>query len=350
MKKNCPLIKSWVGTMLTLPTLNIRKIETDGQVFIDSVKGDICAMCDAPRFLFGNPKACSRPSFVIYPNRTVVYKDIVPFGDGTASIGSPLLPFDTVYVKSVAGDVVFNGNVRFTRPVTAPLNDITKTSSIVIENLASNVVFEPVKATNACTASNALTKWTLAVGGLEFRQNGPNASSLVGGSNAAFIQNAGGELYVGGAQNARAMSFFPSGPLSRAVCIGVTPENAPSLVALEKSNLSTYKLVVNGTAWSSGWRTVSDANMKTNVLPINHALSKIHAISGYTYNLRRNDGDDESVGEKRCAGVMAQDVGKVLPEAVDVLHDGSHALDYNGVISLLVEAVKELDMRSRNGI
>ena len=44
----------------------------------------------------------------------------------------------------------------------------------------------------------------------------------------------------------------------------------------------------------------------------------------------------------RHAGVMAQEVLAVLPEAVSKNDDGFLEVDYNGVLSLLLEAVNEL--------
>ena len=41
------------------------------------------------------------------------------------------------------------------------------------------------------------------------------------------------------------------------------------------------------------------------------------------------------------AGVIAQDVEKVLPEIVRNDVDGYKSLNYNGLIGLLIEAVKE---------
>ena len=50
---------------------------------------------------------------------------------------------------------------------------------------------------------------------------------------------------------------------------------------------------------------------------------------------------DMSDGNRRYAGLIAQDVEKVLPEAVHEEEDHK-VLDYNGTIGLLVEAIKEL--------
>jgi hypothetical protein len=45
------------------------------------------------------------------------------------------------------------------------------------------------------------------------------------------------------------------------------------------------------------------------------------------------------------AGVIAQDVEKVLPEIVRDAEDGHKTLNYNGLVGLLIEAVKELQQK-----
>jgi len=283
-----------------------------------------------------------------------LFKNLAPNAPGV-TLGSETIPFERLYIRSVKGDVVFDGKVTFNGdvafanppwpapPAASVSTTTTMTTKLVGANTGTNPVYIPVQTMNESTASNALTQWVMAndsvTMGLRLVQNGRTANGLPGGSNAAFIHNATGDLYVGGASNTRAMTFFGTGPLANAVCIGVTPENAPALITMERANLSSYKLIVNGVAWSTSWRTVSDRNAKENVEKITDALAKVRSLNGYTYNLR---GEPE---ERRMAGVMAQDVERVLPEAVDRFADGAYALDYNGVLSLLLEAVKELDDR-----
>jgi hypothetical protein len=50
-------------------------------------------------------------------------------------------------------------------------------------------------------------------------------------------------------------------------------------------------------------------------------------------------------GGPRHAGLIAQDVRLVLPEAVHATHNGTLALAQAGVAALLVEAVKALETR-----
>ena len=94
----------------------------------------------------------------------------------------------------------------------------------------------------------------------------------------------------------------------------------------------------------------SDASIKANIEPIDNAIEKVGMLHGSTYT--RTDLADHS---RQYAGLIAQDVEKVLPSAVSE-HNGVKTLDYNATIALLVQAVKEQqgeieELRSRiNGI
>ena len=108
-------------------------------------------------------------------------------------------------------------------------------------------------------------------------------------------------------------------------------------VAIGQSSIdSQYSLQVNGTICSMGdVVALSDSNLKSDIKPIENALEKLSKIGGYTY-----DRIDRQ-GNKRYAGVIAQEVLGVLPEAV--YDEGQYmSVSYHGLIGLLVEAVKEL--------
>ena len=79
--------------------------------------------------------------------------------------------------------------------------------------------------------------------------------------------------------------------------------------------------------------SLSDERLKENIVPIENCLAKIQALTTYTYNFK---GTDES-----RVGLIAQEVEKVLPEAV-IEVDGYKAVDLYAILSLLVGAVREL--------
>lgn len=105
---------------------------------------------------------------------------------------------------------------------------------------------------------------------------------------------------------------------------------------LANTQTSPHTLIVSGSIEASGNVVAfSDRTLKDNLEPISKGLEIIDSISGYTYD---KDGD-------RHAGLIAQEVQEVLPEAVKQGTNGYLGLDYNGVVAALVEAVKTLQQR-----
>lgn len=75
----------------------------------------------------------------------------------------------------------------------------------------------------------------------------------------------------------------------------------------------------------------SDERLKSNIKSIENAIDKVKQIDGKTFQIQ----------SRASGGVIAQDVEKVLPDIVSE-HDGFKVIDYNAIIGLLVNAVKEL--------
>ena len=82
----------------------------------------------------------------------------------------------------------------------------------------------------------------------------------------------------------------------------------------------------------------SDIRRKKDLLKIDNALDKVEQLTGYTYT--------NKLDNKRYTGLIAQDVQKVLPEAVNTETDGHLSLAYGNMAGLLVEAVKELTRKN----
>ena len=85
--------------------------------------------------------------------------------------------------------------------------------------------------------------------------------------------------------------------------------------------------------------TASDRRLKENIEVVPKALDKVQLLNGVTFDWKRN-------GEK-SAGVIAQEVLEVLPEAVKEvtpLGGGANYLtvNYHALISILIESIKEL--------
>jgi hypothetical protein len=88
-------------------------------------------------------------------------------------------------------------------------------------------------------------------------------------------------------------------------------------------------------ARANAWNVFSDERYKTNVEEIPNALDKIQGLHGYYYNWKT--GDDTT----RQAGLLAQEVEKVLPEIVSTDADGYKSVEYGKMNALLLQALKE---------
>ncbi|QIO00636.1 tail fibers protein [Salmonella phage fuchur] len=104
----------------------------------------------------------------------------------------------------------------------------------------------------------------------------------------------------------------------------------------------------NGSA--SNWVSRSDIRLKAHLKEIETASDKIDYLTGYTYYKRNNLIEDENSVYSIEAGLIAQDVERVLPEAVHSLNNDGQldpkgeaikGINYNGVVALLVNAFKE---------
>ena len=98
----------------------------------------------------------------------------------------------------------------------------------------------------------------------------------------------------------------------------------------------TEKLHVAGNILATGTvNASSDISLKDNITTIPNAIDKVLHIRGVTFN--RNDIEDNP----RHAGVIAQEVEKVLPEVVSEGKDGIKSVAYGNMVGLLIEAIKE---------
>lgn len=96
-------------------------------------------------------------------------------------------------------------------------------------------------------------------------------------------------------------------------------------------------LTVNGVVTATGWYTSSDRRLKTEIEPIKDGLTKLDAIEGVSFIWKPGT---PKAGQ-RDVGVIAQDVERVLPEAVHTDENGMKSVDYPHLVPLLINAVKE---------
>lgn len=87
----------------------------------------------------------------------------------------------------------------------------------------------------------------------------------------------------------------------------------------------------------------SDERQKTNIKPIEDPVKKLSTIQGVTFDWNDNaPGWVDDLNGQGDVGLIAQQVEKIVPQAVVTRDDGYKAVDYKRVIPLLVEAVNNL--------
>lgn len=85
----------------------------------------------------------------------------------------------------------------------------------------------------------------------------------------------------------------------------------------------------------------SDRRLKDHLVVIDDPLNKIKQLTGYTF-------DRTDLPATREAGLIAQDVQRVLPEVVHQNSEGYYSIAYGNLAGLFVESIKSLEARVRH--
>jgi|APGre2960657404_1045060.scaffolds.fasta_scaffold04314_6 hypothetical protein len=105
-------------------------------------------------------------------------------------------------------------------------------------------------------------------------------------------------------------------------------------------NVSSTKLQFNpsaGNLSATQFTSLSDVTQKTNIQPIENSIELTKQLQGVRFNWIDNN--------KPSLGLIAQEVEKVLPELVEVGDDDLKRVNYSNMIGLLIEAIKEQQVR-----
>lgn len=170
----------------------------------------------------------------------------------------------------------------------------------------------------------------------------------IGTSTPSFMLHVGGDLNFDGSLFEKGLKYISSQWTSRPnqdlwfssnVGIGTTIPNYRlhvqgtsfvSGVATFGSNISS-----DGTVYAKGsFVSTSDRTLKTNLQPIEDALTKLGHITGYTY--------DRTDTQRRESGLVAQEVLEILPEVVAKDETERYTIAYGNMAGIFVQAFKEM--------
>jgi hypothetical protein len=211
--------------------------------------------------------------------------------------------------------------------------DVTASNSLVLGS---------INGTNGATADTYVGVGTTApsakfsVSGVESTINGFGSTiklsnSAAGGGNFYFRAGATG-------------TSTPAGGFSIANDnLYIMSMNSGGHIGIDTNTITNVLTIAQGAgaAISDGWTTYSSRRWKTNIQPLHNALGAVEQLRGVSYDLKDSG--------KHEIGVIAEEVGKVVPEVVSYEENGKDArgVDYSRLTALLIEATKEQQRQFR---
>ena len=101
------------------------------------------------------------------------------------------------------------------------------------------------------------------------------------------------------------------------------------------SNILTVRQNATADPIADAWTVYSSRRWKTNIQPLQGSLDKVMRLNGVSF--------DWTEGGKHDIGLIAEDVGQVVPEVVAYEDNGVDAksVDYARLVALLIEGMKE---------
>ena len=286
---------------------------------------------------------------------------------------------NTLNSHNIAGNVKVTGNVVITSNLfagsftvgnvtgsyltgtllTAAQPYITSVGNLTSLNVSTGVTAATLTGTlqtaaqTNITSVGTLTGLSVSTGGIS--TTGPltvTGSPVSLGSNASVVitgGTAGTYLQTDGAGNLKwAPVIIPPSTKSSAVGQIAVYDTATSTQGTTGLTYSGGTMTVTGAISATGdiiAFNTSDSRLKTNVTAITDALEKIDQISGVTFDWVPEISLTDPLKANREAGVLAQEVEKVLPEVVTTRDDGYMAVRYEKLVPLLIEAIKELKQK-----
>ena len=187
---------------------------------------------------------------------------------------------------------------------------------------------------------------TLADGVAQFRAVSNNYGAIIRNddTNTYLLLTNSGDAY-GSWKN---VYPFVVNNASGNVGIGGAASSTGTALQVYGSSTITGTLLANGTISSNSDIIAfasSDERLKNNITPITSALDKIEHINGVEYDWNT---ELQDIHTGHDVGVIAQEVEQILPEAVITRNDGYKAVNYDKVIPLLLQAIKELKAEVRS--
>ena len=161
-------------------------------------------------------------------------------------------------------------------------------------------------------------------------------------SNSSVIIASGTGQYGGADMNAIEIYGYNTGTLN-IKNLSDTTTIAGALTVGQNTSISTTVGRIDAKNDIVAYST-SDRRLKENIQPIENALCKVIGVSGNTFDWKKLSEEEVKTihgNQGRDVGVIAQEIESILPEAVTTRDSGYKAVNYEKIVPLLIEAIKE---------
>ncbi|UPT67789.1 MAG: tail fiber domain-containing protein [Sphingobacteriales bacterium JAD_PAG50586_3] len=110
----------------------------------------------------------------------------------------------------------------------------------------------------------------------------------------------------------------------------------------------TFCVYTDGGIWArEGWY-YSDSTLKTQISTIDSSLHKLLQLNPVSYKYKTDVSDTSIYGganAKQYIGVLAQELNTIAPELVDTNENGIMAVNYDGLATLAIGAIQDLNTK-----
>ncbi len=173
-----------------------------------------------------------------------------------------------------------------------------------------------------------------AVGSSALTALSTGSDNTASGKQALAANTATADGGMDGLTNATAIGYGAIVGASNSLVLGGTGANAVNvgIGTVAPSNVFTIAQGA-GVAVSDGWTTYSSRRWKTNIRTLQGALDTVQRLRGVSYNLKATG--------KHEIGMIAEEVGTVVPDLVTWNGKDAEGVDYTRLTALLIEATKE---------
>jgi len=255
--------------------------------------------------------------------------------------------------------VVSNGKnqvIKLTGTITTNVNVIIPDSiekTYIVENATSGAHTVTVKTTSGSGFTFGTTEKTRVI----VYSDGTNVVEVINNTqnlkDLADIATTNGSFIVGDGTNLVA----ESGSTARdSIGLGATSDIEFNDGKLDSLGIGTAASGTTGEIRATNDVTAffsSDVALKENIVNIPDPLESLKKLNGVLFDWKKDyidgrGGEDGYFVRKKDVGVIAQEVEKVLPEAVAQRKDGIKAVKYDRLTCLLIEAVKKLNEKIEN--